>query len=90
MNYRTAIPDLVKQSGVRGLYRGYWPLFWRDVPAWATYFWAYDVLKQSFVEEKNWKKNQIMTTLKMMVCAGVAGQLSWIVSYPFDVVKAVI
>jgi len=41
LKYRTVINEV----GIFGLYRGFWPLFWRDVPAWAVYFWAYELFK---------------------------------------------
>ena len=63
-------------------------MFWRDVPAWGTYFWAYEVLKRNFVSDE--QSSPLSRALKMMVCGGVAGQVSWIVSYPFDVIKCVI
>lgn len=87
IQYRKATMELVAQYGYRGIYRGYWPLFWRDVPAWSVYFWAYDFLKHHFVKNEgtSWRK-----TVKLIVSAGVAGQLSWIVSYPMDVIKCVI
>ena len=81
--------ELVEQYGFRqGIYRGFWPMFWRDVPAWATYFWGYDFFKSLFT-----RKDEPLTlwlTVRLILCAGVAGQLSWVVSYPFDVVKCVI
>jgi solute carrier family 25 carnitine/acylcarnitine transporter 20/29 len=88
INYRNEIRELVSDKGYRGIYRGYWPLFWRDVPAWGTYFWAYELLKRNCVSDEC--NASVVHILKMMVCGGVAGQLSWIVSYPFDVIKCVI
>lgn len=27
------------------MFRGFWITFWRDLPSWAAYFWAYELLK---------------------------------------------
>ena len=62
--------DLVNQYDYRGIYRGYWPLFWRDVPAWSCYFWAYDFFKYHFVRDD---EPSLKKTLKLIVLAGVAG-----------------
>lgn len=72
-----------------GLYKGGWPLFWRDVPSWGVYFWSYELLKEKFTHE-NPQNRPNLDLLVTMVCGGIAGQLSWIVSYPFDIVKTVI
>lgn len=71
-----------------GLYKGMCPLFMRDVPSWGVYFWSYELLKEKFAFENQNRPNSEL--LVSMVCGGIAGQLSWIVSYPFDIVKSVI
>lgn len=38
-----------KQVGIQGLYKGFWPLFWRDMPSWGVYFGSYEFLKLNFV-----------------------------------------
>lgn len=61
---------------------------YRDVPGWGAYFWAYEFMKQHSGLGKN---NQSATDLlTRMVVAGLSGQFSWLVSYPFDVVKTIV
>ena len=36
------IRQIYRASGVRGLYAGWWVTFWRDAPAYAAWFVAYD------------------------------------------------
>jgi hypothetical protein len=44
-NYRRDLRVLLQNEGARGLFKGYSAMFWRDVPGWAVYFWAYEYLK---------------------------------------------
>ncbi len=39
--------DVLREAGIPGLYKGLWPLFCRDVPAWSAYFWSYEFLKKT-------------------------------------------
>jgi len=62
-------------------------LFWHNVPGWASFFWAYDYLKDLTIgrnEEGFWRLT------KMIVCAGSAGSFSCIICYPMDVIKCLI
>jgi solute carrier family 25 carnitine/acylcarnitine transporter 20/29 len=69
---------------MRGLFKGFWATFWRDVPGWAVYFYAYEGLKKLAFNENQSKSWDCFLRL---MCGGIAGQLSWVVSFPFDVVK---
>lgn len=46
INYRQTIAEIIRKEGPKGMYKGFWPLFYRDVPAWGFYFWAYELLKE--------------------------------------------
>ena len=46
--YREAIPKIVRNEGFFALYKGITPLIFRDVPAFAIYFWSYEFLKEIF------------------------------------------
>ena len=62
----------------------------RDVPGWGVYFWSYELLKSMFgipEAKKNGTDNTMLNMAIKMWCGGVAGQASWIVSYPFDIIK---
>lgn len=60
---------VISQYGITGLYKGFWPLFWREMPAWGVYFWAYEYLKQSTAQTDNFYYNYMM----LMVSGGIAG-----------------
>ena len=50
LNYREYIPKLVANEGFIALYRGFWPTFWRDMPAWAAYFYFFAAFKEIFAK----------------------------------------
>ena len=90
INYGQAIRKLISTEGYIGLYKGFTALMLRDVPGWGTYFWTYSVLKEQFgVNEakRNGVDNNSLNLAIKFWAAGVAGQASWCVSYPFDIVK---
>ena len=38
LNYQAEVRNVISEHGYRGLYRGFWATFWRDVPNWGVYF----------------------------------------------------
>jgi solute carrier family 25 carnitine/acylcarnitine transporter 20/29 len=61
----------------------------RDVPGTGMYFWTYSYLKDLLGLNKHdhcsggsWRQY-----CSLMVAGGFAGQVSWLVAYPFDVIK---
>jgi solute carrier family 25 carnitine/acylcarnitine transporter 20/29 len=87
LKYRHSLAQLVSENGGRGIFRGYWPLFWRDVPGWTLYFWVYDYTKRMLVSDD---QSRLMKTSMLVLCGGLAGQASWCFVHPLDVVKSVI
>ena len=67
------------------LYRGYWPLFWRDVPGYAVYFATYDLLKKQLdLDQQTHSFKEIMMKF---LCGGMSGVVGWFVIYPFDIIN---
>ena len=90
IKYGRAVMDLMRTEGFGGLYKGFGALMLRDVPGWGVYFATYEILKTQFKIQEAKKSGQDNSPLNMLIkiwCAGVAGQASWVVSYPFDIVK---
>ena len=90
MKYTKAIPELLRTEGWSGLYKGFGALMLRDVPGWGVYFYSYEALKEFFgmtEAKKEGSDNSMLNMSIKMWCAGVAGQASWAVSYPYDIVK---
>jgi hypothetical protein len=81
INYREYIPKIIKNEGYRGLYKGFWPTFWRDVPGLGLYFFSYEYFKKTFSSFTN------REFLIKMLSGGLAGTIAWITSFPMDVVK---
>lgn len=83
---------MIRSEGSLSLYKGFVPLLWRDVPGWGAYFWSYEFLKEKFGinNESMMREPSMLNTFILMWCGGVAGQISWMVGYPFDIVKTMI
>lgn len=90
IKYRNEIPKLMHNEGFGGLYKGFGALMLRDVPGWGVYFWSYEMLKNFFGIPEAKKSGTDKTMLNVAIqmwCGGVAGQCSWMISYPFDIIK---
>ena len=86
VRYSEAIPEIVSKEGYKGLYKGFMPLLWRDVPGWGAYFCSYEFLKNCFGVSEETPHSYHVVAIKMW-SGGVAGQISWLVSYPWDIIK---
>ena len=64
------------------MYRGFWASAWRDIPGWAVYFWAYDILKDLYKSNDSLK--QMAWTINS---GGLAGLISWVIAIPQDIIK---
>jgi len=73
--------DVVSSSGFRELYKGNLITILREIPAGAVYFGSYEYCKRKL--EQNYGNKYFVPLL----AGGTAGLLSWIVSYPQDVIK---
>lgn len=78
-----ACKKIVRESGFRGLYRGYGSTIFREIPAFGAYFTTYycmlDALGDSFGE-----------ILPSFIAGGMAGAVSWSIIYPVDIAKSLI
>lgn len=71
------------ENGIRGIYRGNVMTIFREVPSFAVYFGSYAYLCElcGAIDEK------AAHPLKLLLCGGTAGMLSWLLNYPQDVIK---
>ncbi len=60
---------MIHDEGYRGIYKGFWATFWRDVPGWGVYFYVYEKLK-NILGVKNVKDGDLG---KRLLCGGIAG-----------------
>lgn len=90
IKYRKEIPMIVRKEGFSGLYKGFVALVLKEMPAWGVYFYSYELLKNwcgiaeclKDSRELNW-----LNIALLMWCAGVSGQMGWLVCYPYDIIK---
>ena len=42
---------ILRNEGISGLYKGFWITLMRDVPAWGSFFYIYDLSKRYFAND---------------------------------------
>lgn len=70
------------QEGLLGFSRGFGVTLLREVPCIALYFGLYELCKKRFRD-----KEGNLSVLGQICAGGFAGSGSWIITYPFDVIK---
>ncbi|KAK7349180.1 hypothetical protein VNO77_06339 [Canavalia gladiata] len=77
--------NIWKKEGLRGIYRGLGITVMRDAPSHGVYFWTYEYMRERF--HPGCRKSAQEGVNTMLIAGGLAGVASWIICYPFDVVK---
>lgn len=79
--YHRSIKKIREEGGTRALFKGIGATLGREVPAFMVYFSSYDVCMHRF--------QHIVPSrdLSCIFAGGVSGILSWIISFPMDVIK---
>uniref|UniRef100_A0A671R2U8 Solute carrier family 25 member 45-like n=1 Tax=Sinocyclocheilus anshuiensis TaxID=1608454 RepID=A0A671R2U8_9TELE len=77
------IAVILREDGVKGLFRGMWALALRDVPCFGLYFLPYELICRMLTEKGKQPGNTAV-----LVAGGVAGVVTWACATPMDVVKA--
>ncbi|XP_014500528.1 mitochondrial arginine transporter BAC2 [Vigna radiata var. radiata] len=72
-------------EGLRGMYRGLGITMLRDAPAHGLYFWTYEYAREKLHPGCRRSCEESLNT--MLVSGGLAGVVSWVLSYPLDVIK---
>lgn len=75
------IRNIFKTEGFRGVFRGLGITIVREIPAFSSYFITYEYLTRN-------ENNAPISTSKMLLGGGLAGVVSWTVTYPVDVLKS--
>lgn len=70
-----------------GLYRGTSVTLLREAQAYGFWFLTFEYLMQSDAKRNNVVRKEI-PTWKIALYGGIAGEMLWISSYPFDVIKS--
>ena len=79
---------IIQSEGVSGLFKGLSVTVVRDVPGWCSYFYSYTWLKRLFESYTSNDDAQRKSFWTRFFAGGLAGQISWFVAYPADVVKS--
>ena len=87
--------QIVSSEGVRGVFSGLHATLMRDVPGWWVYFYSYSSLKLSIgrlvgLEQDAANRHAYKAMFVNLMAGGFAGQISWVVTYPMDIVKSYI
>ncbi|KAH6637788.1 mitochondrial carnitine/acylcarnitine carrier protein [Boeremia exigua] len=75
------------QGVLGGVYRGTAVTFLREAQAYGMWFTTFEYLMNADAA-RNGVKREDISTLKVAAYGGLAGEMLWISSYPFDVVKS--
>lgn len=75
---------IYKAEGIVGVNRGMVLTLIREVPSFGVYFVVYEYICRKF----DTKKDVPLSTSVLLFAGGIAGQLSWLSTYPADVVKS--
>ncbi|KAI8087375.1 mitochondrial carrier domain-containing protein [Thamnidium elegans] len=82
---RQALKTILKEEGVRGLYKGNMPAEYLYLSYSAVEFWAYKELEQAM--EGLDKKGKVPHTIKTFGCGMIAGCAATAATYPFDLLR---
>jgi len=81
--------DIVRTEGIRGLYFGGVVTALRDSIGYGFYFWSYELSSRFMVSQM--KKRDMdssgQETVKVLLCGGLAGVVTWASVFPLDVIK---
>ena len=86
-NYWKLTSKMVKSQGISSLYKGYLCTLIRDAPAYAVYFGIFEIGCNKLLNNSD-SLGKVL--LYQLLLGSVAGVASWVITYPFDIVKTVI
>lgn len=75
------------RPGISGLYRGQTVTLLREAQAYGFWFLTFEYLMNSDMSRNGYNRSDISSP-KVALYGGLAGEALWITSYPFDVVKS--
>jgi len=77
---------LVREGGIRNIYKGSAATLIRDVPGSIAWFGAYEIIKSLISEFQGVEKGKL-SPLATMFAGGCAGISNWVVALPLDIIK---
>ena len=82
------IRTLVRHGGLPGLFRGQAVNVLREAQAYGVWFLTYEWLMAQDVARRNLASRQEVEAYRLAFYGGLAGEMLWLGSYPFDVIKS--
>ncbi|KAJ8322931.1 carnitine transporter [Batrachochytrium dendrobatidis] len=76
--------DIIREGGVKAIFRGTGFTILRDTPGSYFYFLVYEGLKRCFKRDDS----DYVHPAAVMLCGGAAGMVNWIIAIPVDTVKS--
>ncbi|KAF2877858.1 mitochondrial carrier domain-containing protein [Massariosphaeria phaeospora] len=76
--------NIWRDEGIRGLYHGGGITSVRDAVGYGFYFWSYECSKRTLSSPDDTDR---MRAVKVLLCGGLAGIVTWASIFPLDVVK---
>jgi solute carrier family 25 carnitine/acylcarnitine transporter 20/29 len=73
---------LYRTEGVRGFFKGFTITAYRQIPSMAIYFYAYKKFRSLFASTR-----YVNDDIAIAISGGCAGCISWVSTYPLDVIK---
>ncbi|KZT68708.1 mitochondrial carrier [Daedalea quercina L-15889] len=86
LNAYTVTRRILKEYGIRGLFRGITSTALRDI-GYGSYFAAYEATVRYWPRTASQKASNVTPWLATLTAGGLAGIAGWIATFPFDVVK---
>ncbi|KAF2075138.1 hypothetical protein CYY_003573 [Polysphondylium violaceum] len=89
LNSITLFKDIIKNVGVKGLWRGLSPTLLRDVPFSALYWANYEVIKAKMMisRDPSYTRHTKSPFLTTFVAGATSGTIAAVVTTPIDVIK---
>ncbi|XP_071454337.1 mitochondrial basic amino acids transporter [Hetaerina americana] len=89
LRYKNPLDCLVQVAQTegwrKGVFRGLGMTLTREIPGCGTYFLSYELLTRRV---NHWSGSKELSTFQMAMAGGIAGTISWILTYPVDVLKS--
>lgn len=77
---------VLREEGIRGLFRGLVPTLFREMPGYFFFFGGYEMGRTLFTPAG--KSKDDLESWKTMICGGIGGASLWIAVFPADVIKS--
>ena len=81
--FYNSLRKILREDGIRGLYKGTLLTLFRDIPGAVAYYESYEVMKTALTPT-----GSATGPLTIVFCGGIAGVMNWLVALPPDVIKS--